>query len=130
MLYKIKAESKGWYVARELKEINLIALTDPGMLGRDAFSMVIFQTESGAIYKIYEKPDVYSGRVNFMLTKKGWRGKEYHIPDSEMEKLRISLGGSFIYPKGNTTPVTKLFGVCARSTWMELEYLELLIPKF
>ncbi len=130
MLYKIKAETKGWYVARELKGINLIALTDPGMLGRDAFSMVVFQTESGAIYKIYEKPERDSCGVNFMLTKKGWGEKEYHIPDSEMEKLRIRLGESFIYSNGNTTPVTRLFGVCARSVWMELDYLELLIPKF
>lgn len=39
-MYKVKAEAaRGYYVARELNELNLEALINPGMLGKDAFSV-------------------------------------------------------------------------------------------
>ncbi|MDX9779220.1 MAG: hypothetical protein RBT30_03215 [Patescibacteria group bacterium] len=130
-IYNVTAkQGYGYYVARELQELDLKDLASPGMLGKDAFSMLVFKTESGALYKIYEKPDSFSSEVYFMIKKKGWGSKEYNISRQKIQYLRIRVGYSFVYPNGNTTPVSQIYGVCTRSVWAKSYYPKLIIPEF
>jgi hypothetical protein len=128
-IYNVSTKN-GFYVARELKELQLKELTSPGMLGKDAFSMLVFKTETGSLYKIREKRDAFSAEVYFMMKKRGWT-EEKKISQREMESLRIRIGFSFIYPGGgNTTPVVKIYGVCTRNIWAKSYYPKLIIPEF
>ncbi len=110
--------STGPYLGRGFAIFQLSNISNPAMLGGDAFTEVYFTTSSGNLYKIWQ--DEVSHRWLLANVKEnkgvGRRGKinSFIFPPGEIEKAVLEVGKPFHFHKiGQTTPIVAILAVNA-----------------
>ncbi len=119
MFLKYK-DLNGYLLAAEIHAFNL---NDIFKKGAYDWSTIIFKTASGAVYKIFEKSE-----DSWVIVKR--HGNTYPISKEQMARMKIRKGESFYYPNGNTSPVSRIWGICENFRWEKLDCPELVIIDF